>query len=128
VDSSVWVRFFRQPEPTLAEALSQLVRKNRAQITQVIRAELLSGTRHEADYRLLEERLSGVVCLPEPDDLWDRVARARFLLARKGVQASLMDLSIGVHAQIYHSSLWTLDFDFRFIQKVIPLKFFLPKA
>lgn len=127
VDTSVWVRFFRGSDAEQGAVLSALVRENRVWMTSIVRAELLSGTRDEREYRLLDERLSAIPMLKEMPDLWDRVAQARFRLARKGYQSSLVDLTIAVSAHHSHVRLWTLDLGFRAIQEVIPLKFFLPK-
>jgi len=94
VDSSVWIDFFRSSEFAQAPTLAKLVRSNQAWMTAIIRVELLSGTRREAEYRLLEDRLASIPLLPETDDFWNQVARARFWLARRGTQAAVTDVSI----------------------------------
>jgi len=120
VDSSVWIDFFRRSGSS--RALSRLVRSNQAWITSIIRVELLSGTRSEAEYRMLEDRLTSIPVLPENDDFWNRVALARFRLARLGIQAAVTDVSIAVMASTHGCALWTLDRQLNTIAKSLNLR------
>jgi predicted nucleic acid-binding protein len=125
VDSSVWIEFFRRSKST--PALAHLVRSNQAWVTDIIRVELLSGTRSEAEYRMLENRLTSIPILPEPDEFWNRVALARFKLARRGIQAAVTDVSIAVLASLHSCVLWTLDRQFNAIAKIPPLRLYSSK-
>ena len=75
VDSSVWIDYFRRDKSPSAPLLAKLVRSSQAWITVIIQVELLSGTRNEAEYRMLEDRLTSIPILPETSDFWNRVAR-----------------------------------------------------
>src|SRR3989338_9048673 len=112
VDSSVWIDYFRRDKSPSAPLLAKLVRSSQAWITVIIQVELLSGTRNEAEYRMLEDRLTSIPILPETSDFWNRVARARFRLARHGIQAAVTDVSIAVMTSLNGGSLWTLDRQF----------------
>ncbi len=125
VDTSVWISYFRGASSRFTDHLDELLRHDAACLTAIIRAELLSGTRHEKEFLQLSDRLGAVDRLPEPEDLWDRVAYARFLLARRGVQASLTDLSIAEMARHHRCLLLTEDKEFRPIARVISFQFFL---
>jgi predicted nucleic acid-binding protein len=120
IDSSAWIDFFRRASSPSAAALTALVRANLACITPLIRVELLSGTRTESEHRLLEDQLTSIPVLDEPDDFWNRVARSRFKLARRGVQSSVVDVSIAVMANIHGCAILTLDRQFGVIAKTIP--------
>src|ERR1035441_356942 len=99
IDSSVWIDFFRDRHSACAASIRHFVEENQACLTSIIRVELLSGARHEAEYRTLEDLLVAIPILSEPHDFWNRVARARFRLARHGFQASVPDVAIAVLAQ-----------------------------
>jgi tRNA(fMet)-specific endonuclease VapC len=124
VDSSVWIDFFRRTHSSPVDVLGELVREDLACMTPIIRAELLSGTRSEAEYRMLEDRLGSVGVLSEPEDLWNQVAWARFRMARRGLQTSIVDVSIAVMARTHGCLLFTLDRQFSRMAKTIPFKLY----
>ena len=70
--------------------------------------------------------LSAVELLPDPDGLWERVANARYRLARQGFQAGVADLVVAVCACHHHKALFSLDRAFSRIQGVLPLRRFEP--
>ena len=106
----------------MTDLLAELVREGRACAHGVIRAELLSGARSEKDYAKLSALFFYAPLLPDPADLWDRVARTRFRLARQGVQAAVADLIIALSAEEHQDPLLTLDGDYRLFQKAIKLE------
>ncbi len=126
VDTNIWIQAFNRHASDVTAALSVYVLDKQACMTGVIRAELLSGVRNESEYHFLENRLLPVPVLEGYPALWDDVARARFRLARLGIQAGLMDLSIACHALHHHTPLWTRDQQFNTIHNVVPFKVFQP--
>lgn len=122
VDSSVWIDFLRLGRSPESKRLGELALKDQVYLFDIIRVELLSGTRSEPEYRMLEDRLAGLPWLNIPHGFWNEVARTRFLLARKGFQASIPDLSIAVIARHYGCSLLTLDRPLIQIAKLLPVK------
>jgi predicted nucleic acid-binding protein len=124
VDTSVWVDYFRRGASVGAQALDALLADDRTVVTSLIRAEILSGARRETEYEYLERYLWALPILPDPPHLWNRVARARYRLARLGVQSSLVDLSIAVAACECRCPLLTLDRQFQAIARVIPIQFY----
>lgn len=121
VDSSAWVAFLRGERPAVWR-IDPLLADGRVAITGPISAEVLSGARSRADFDLLKRLLHGLEWLGEPSSLWERVAEHRFALARKGYQASLIDLTIALSALDAGHGLLTRDSDFRRIQAVIPVE------
>ncbi len=122
VDTSIWIDFFKSGKSHEAERLSALLKKERVCIVPIIRAEILSGARTEKEYTALQSHLSALLVLDEPLNLWDSAARVRYLLARKGIQSSLMDLAIAVFAHDHGCELFTRDKEFRQISSVLPLR------
>jgi len=126
VDTSVWVQFFRAGQTPEALHLDDLLQTRAVRTCAPIRAEVLSGARTDRERGQLRELFQAVPVLDLPADLWDRVEDARFALARKGHQASLIDLMIAWTAASHRTPLWTLDDDFSAVQRIVPFPQYLP--
>jgi predicted nucleic acid-binding protein len=121
VDSSLWIDFFRG-DPRAVRTVDSLLADDRVATTGMIAAEVVSGARTRAVFDHLCDCLSALTLLRPADDLWPRLAETRFALARRGVQAHLVDLAIAIQAADARHRLLTRDRDFRTIAKVVPLE------
>ena len=121
VDTSAWVAFLRG-EAVAVRRVGPLLTNGRVAITGPISAEVLSGTRSRWEFDTLKSLLEGLGRLDDPVSLWDRVAEHRFMLARKGFQASLIDVAIALSALDAGHRLLTRDADFKPIQTVVPIE------
>ena len=121
VDSSVWVDFFRGGRDVVRRVDAALA-KDRVAVCGPVVAEVLSGARTRADFVRVKDAFEGLTLLPDPVDSWPRVAEARFSLARRGTQASLVDVLIALTAADAGHALLTRDADFRRIASVIPVE------
>lgn len=121
VDTSVWIRFFRHPNSAEAMALDELLSVAAVATCAPIRAEVISGAPTLRAFRQLQDRFGALVDLELPHDVWQRLEEQRFTLARRGYQASLVDLMIALTAHAHHAALWTLDEDFQRIAAVVPV-------
>lgn len=128
VDTSVWVRFLRVAHSLEAQVLDTLLAVGPVATCPPIRAEVVSGasTRQECDR--LRGLFDALLMLELPPRVWELSAEHRFALARKGMQASLIDLLIAVTAEAHHVALWTLDEDFTHMTEVLPIHRFHPHA
>lgn len=121
VDSSAWIAFFRGERDAVAR-VDRLLADDEVALLGPIYAEVLSGTRTRRDFELLERLFTGLPLLADPPDLWQRVAEARFALARGGRQASLVDLAIAVATAEAGARLVTKDRDFTRIHALVPFE------
>jgi predicted nucleic acid-binding protein len=121
VDSSAWIAFLRG-DTSAVRRIDPLLAQGRASVWGPIAAEVLSGVPSRKDFDLLKRLFHGLDWLADPLSLWDRVAEHRFLLARAGYQASLIDLAIALTAGDAGQTLLTRDADFRTIRTVIPIE------
>jgi len=121
VDTSGWIAFFRG-EGQAVSRIDPLLADGRVAITGPISAEVLSGARSRKEFDLLKRLLEGLEWLPEPSDLWEKVVEQRFALARKGFQASLIDLTIALSALEAGDALMTRDRGFSKIQDLVPFE------
>jgi predicted nucleic acid-binding protein len=121
VDSSAWIAFLRG-DAAAVRRVDPLLATDRAAIWGPIAAEVLSGAPSRKDFDHLKRLLHGLEWLADPPSLWERVADARFYLARKGAQASLVDLAIALTALDAGHTILTRDGDFRRIRTVVPVE------
>jgi hypothetical protein len=121
VDTSVWVDFLRGEAKAVAR-LDPLLADGAVAVTGPIRAEILSGSSSSAQYERLRQLFDGLVAVPDPHALWERVAEYRFALARGGFQAEIVDLAIAVAAFAGGLRLLTRDRDFQRIRTVVPIE------
>lgn len=122
VDTSAWIEFFRGTEHPAAALIDRLLLEDRVAITGVIRAELLQGARNDAQKAALGRQLAATVRLPDPADLWDRVAYLGYTLRRKGFEVRLPDLAIAVVATAHEVPLLSLNGHFEAVAGVSTLQ------
>lgn len=112
VDTSVWVEFFRRPDSEHAMRLDALLDVDACALCGPVYAELISGARNAEERDGLRELLAALPTLDAPEDVWDQVGEVRHALARRGRQASLVDVLIAVIAASNAVPVYTLDADF----------------
>lgn len=120
-DTSAWVAFLRG-DSAAVRRIDPLLAEGRLAIAEAVYAEILSGTSSRRDFDLLSGVLKGLEWLPEPRELWERTAEARFALARRGFQTAVLDLVIAFCALQARHTLLTRDRDFARIQTVVPVE------
>jgi hypothetical protein len=120
IETSAWVAFFRGDRQAVAR-IDPLLAEGAAAISGPIYAEVLSGAPTRAAVDHLRTLLRSLRWLPDPPAFWERIAEARFHLARQGYQASIADLMIAVTACETGLVLLTRDRDFEHIARVLPL-------
>lgn len=124
VDSLVWIEAFRSRSGPEAERLIRLVREDKACVHGLVRAEVLSGARDEADYARLAVGFGGYEELADPPDLWERVGRARYALRRRGISASSADAILAVTAAYHGREFLTLARGFEAFRSVLPFRLY----
>jgi len=124
VDTVVWsLALRRRGTADLAEVieLRTLIEEARVQLIGPIRQELLSGIRDQEQYKALREHLRPFPDLPLITANYERAAEMFNLCRRQGIQGSNTDFLICAVAEMYELSIFTIDQDFQFYQKVIPI-------
>lgn len=125
VDTSVWIHFFRNADSPQAKALDALISIGFVAICEPIRTEVVSGAPTKYEFQRLRRLFGALKCLEPPKDIWIQIEENRFNLARKGIQASLIDLWIALTVQSHQASLWTLDNDFGHLTAVVPVNLYV---
>lgn len=121
VDTSVWVRFFRVADSPEAQTLDALLAAGPVATCPPIRAEVVSGAKNRREFDRLSDLFDALVNLEPPVEIWRKIEGHRFELAKRGYQASLIDLMIALTAYAHDVVLWSVDDDFTRIASIIPL-------
>lgn len=124
IDTSVWIEYFRGKNSNLVKQCNYLMEEGLLVLCAPVKAEILSGVTTENRFKRLKFLLDVFQCFDLPFDAWDKCAELRFKLARKGIQAELVDLLIAYTSLFNNLSLCTFDNDFRRIAKVIDIYFY----
>ncbi len=121
IDTSAWIAFFRG-ERQAVERVDPLLAEGDAAVCGPTYAELVSGAPSPTESRRLAMLLGGLEWLEPAPEIWQRIAAARFALARNGKQSALVDLYIASTAADHGADLLTRDRDFAAIATVVPLQ------
>jgi predicted nucleic acid-binding protein len=127
VDTCVWSLALRKDsskdEKTI-KALTELIREVRVQLIGPIRQEILSGIKSEKRFTGLKEYFSAFLDLDlEPTD-YEKAAEFFNICRRKGIQGSNTDFLICAAAFNRELEIFTIDKDFKYFKKYIPIKLF----
>ena len=123
VDTSAFIEALRgDGDRVVRERVDELLARDRAAVCGPVVAELLIGTRHEAEYRLLDADLRSRHNLVPPADLWRRVARLGYDLRRQGQTVPITDLAIAVVAMHNDAALLHRDRHFALIAEACDLE------
>lgn len=117
VDTSVWVSYFRGGEPNLVRRLNELLDEDRCAISRPVRIELLMGLgrRRLPRFRKL---ISAVPVYDPSAETWERIESWVAAASRKGERFGLADLVIAAIAVENEGTRWSLDGDFRRMEKL----------
>ena len=126
VDSSVWIRHLTRHAADASRHIDELLNAHRVATNAVIRLELLTGARDEAQYADLEDALHGLHDLPLSDAVWRRAERLRFTLRSRGRVIPVPDVLIACCALVHDCAILHADRHFDAIARATPLKIYHP--
>ena len=127
VDTPIWsyaLRTVNEKYRAQVEALTFLIRDQRALIIGPIRQEILSGYSNIRDYNVLREKLSYFDNTPIIDIDYESAAELCNACRRKGVQGSHTDFLICAVAKRLGTPVFTTDNDFYQYDRIISLKLY----
>jgi len=126
VDTPIWSLAFRR-KPVIrsgqdwfrVRALSELIGKGEAQMIGLVRQELLSGIREEAQFRRLRNGLRVYDDTPVETEDHEEAARMSNICRRHGVAGSAIDFLLCAVAARRHWKIFTSDDDFKRYARVL---------
>lgn len=128
VDTSVWVEFLRGEKISIKKRLENLLDENRAAVTGIILAELLTGIANEKEQRFLEECFLGLPFLEATREIFTTAGKMGAALRKKGIAMPLSDLLIAALAKTYSLTVLTLDNHFQTLARPVGVQMELLKG
>ena len=125
VDTPIWSYALRSPDKKYQseiDALTSLIRDQRAIIIGPIRQEILSGYSDMRKYLIIKDKLSYFENAPIVDPDYELAAEFSNKCRKKGIQGSHIDFLICAVANRIEITIFTNDNDFKHYQKVIPIR------
>ncbi len=99
VDTSAWVLALRKTFfPSLKDRIDFLLKENAIITSEIIKLELLGGTKTERDFRHLKSRLDALDTVKLDTLLWERAYGLAFELRRKGMTIPYTDILVAACA------------------------------
>lgn len=127
VDTPIWsyaLRSRNNEYQTEIDALTSLIRDQRALIIGPVRQEILSGYSDLRKFLIIKEKLSYFVNSPILDTDYELAAEFSNKCRKKGVQGSHIDFLICAVANRSDIPIFTNDKDFEHYQSIISIKLF----
>lgn len=129
VDTSVWSIALRKiknnaEDEIVVKRLTELIQEFRAHMIGPIRQELLSGLSNEKTFQQLCRKLEAFDNIKIISEDYVRAAEMYNICRKKGIQGSHIDFLICAIAERNHLSIFTLDNDFKFYAKYLPIVLF----
>lgn len=128
VDTSVWVEFLRGEKTAIKKRLEKLLDENRAAVSGIILAELLTGISNEKDQDFLEESFLGLPYLETTRDVFAMAGKMGATLRKKGITLPLSDLLIAALAKAHALTVLTLDNHFLTLARPLDVQMELLKG
>lgn len=124
VDTPIWsyaLRSQNKKYQSEIDALTSLIRDQRAIIIGPIRQEILSGYSDLRKYRIIRDKLSYFGNTPIIDTDYELAAEFSNKCRKKGIQGSHIDFLICAVANRTDIPIFTNDNDFKNYKKIIPI-------
>ena len=132
VDTPIWFLALRRKsgdlnrrELSLTQALQELVRDGRAQLTGVVRQELLSGIRDPQRFETLRNYLSAFDDPALAAGDYETAAGMHNRCHGRGVTGSAIDFLLCAVAELRHWQIFTTDKDFEHYRRVLGLTMYV---
>lgn len=126
-DTSVWIEFFRGRDRDLGRELQRLLDLDEVILAAPVRIEILSGC-SRATLGKLRRLLSALPVFRPDAATWERMDQWVEKAALSGDRFGVGDLLIASIAVDQGCLLWTLDSDFRRMEKMGWLKLYDPSS
>jgi predicted nucleic acid-binding protein len=117
VDTSVWVAALRSATSPEASAFSELLDSDDVLLTAPVRTELLGGAR-AADRTQLKRLLTALPVAYPTNDTWGLMDRWAELARDRGDRFGVGDLLIAAMAKEAGALVWSLDADFKRMERL----------
>ncbi len=122
VDTCIWVDFFKDSDPGISDKLENLISEDRVLLSDVVRAELLVGSRDKNEVNELNSVLDGLNIAEINSETFAKAGELGFIMRRAGFTLPLTDLIIAAQAMHRESLIWTYDKHFSTLEKKLDIE------
>ena len=123
VDTSAWILALRRNALEAVKArIEELLERDAILCTEIIKLELLGGTKTEKEYERLKTHLQSLKPISTTNTQWEKAYELAFFLRRKGVTAPYTDILIAACALTTNATVLHIDNHFDIIAKYVSLK------
>jgi len=124
VDTCIWSHALRhnKPDKSIIKKLTDLINDGRAVLIGPIKQELLSGVQRTDQFEKLKEILSSFEEIQLQSYHFEKAAEFCNICRSKGIQGSTIDFLICSVAHSENMIIYTIDKDFEFYAKYLPIK------
>ena len=123
VDTSAWILALRKDfSPEVKERIDHLLKENSIITTDMVKLEILGGTKTESEFLRLKRRLDALDSVDFDTSLWEKSYDLAFQLRRKGVTVPYTDILIAACALKTGSTVVHADAHFDLMASQIDLK------
>jgi predicted nucleic acid-binding protein len=117
IDTSVWIKYFRDRSTNLSRKVDEILSKQEVYVPKIVIAELMQGSRSEREISVIDDFINAFYVIDQKEDTWIKTGRLSYNLKRKGKTVNLTDCYIAVIAQEYDCRIFSLDEHFKDIKK-----------
>jgi len=122
-DTTIWIELSRRvAREELKRRAKELIAERAAATNEVVRLELLVGSRNKAEFRTNSTQLGSLVQFAIEESTWSHANNLGFELRRKGFTPSVPDLLIAASAMEQRATLVHADSDFDQIAALTDLR------
>jgi hypothetical protein len=117
IDTSVWIKYFRDKPAGLSKKVDEILSKHEVYVPKIVIAELMQGSKSEREISIIEDFVDAFNIIDQGEDTWMKTGRLSYGLKKKGKTVNLTDCYIAVIAQEHDCHVFSFDGHFRDIQK-----------
>jgi predicted nucleic acid-binding protein len=117
IDTSVWIRYFRDKPGGLSKKVDEILSKHEVYIPKIVIAELIQGSKSEREISTIEDFVDAFNIIDQREDTWIKTGRLSYSLKKKGKTVNLADCYIAIIAQEQDCHIFSFDEHFKDIQK-----------
>lgn len=123
IDTSAWIfALRREPLELIRKRVAYLLEKDAIVTTEIIKLELLGGTKTEKEFNRLKSRLQALETISATITQWEKAYEIAFALRRSGVTVPYTDILIAACALTVGATVLHADIHFDMMAKSLPLK------
>jgi len=123
VDTSAWILALRKDFlPVVKDRIEHLLKENAIVTIELVKLELLGGTKTEKEFQRLKLRLDALDTVEYDWPLWQEAVDLAFKLRRKGVTIPYTDILIAAGALKIQATVIHVDAHFDLLHKPAGLK------